>query len=247
MGRGRRGLVAACLLAACTGLAGCDGGEDDGARVTRVVDGDTVELERLGRVRFIGADAPEDRRCYESAATRFTRERLEGQIVQYELGEARQDRYGRTLAYLSRDGRMHNLELVREGYAKALVIPPNDKYERRFERAERDARTREDGLWHACDRDTIRARRAAARGRERAEEARRAAARERRRARRALARARRQARRDRAAARRRQRQAEEEAPVAPDGTGGDDAGGSCLPASACPGKRDGDGDGCYCE
>ena len=244
---GRTALLMACLLTVCVGLAGCrgEGGDDSGARVTRVIDGDTVVMERLGRVRLIGANAPEEGRCYESAATRFTRERLEGEVVQYELGEEREDRYGRTLAYLSREGRMHNLELVREGYARALIIPPNDKYERRFEQAEREAQARDEGLWYTCDRERIRASRAAARRRERAREASRAAARERRRARRALAQARRQARRERAAAR--ERQAEEEALAPPEESGGDNAGGSCLPSSACPGKRDGDGDGCYCE
>jgi endonuclease YncB( thermonuclease family) len=35
---------------------------------------------------------------------------------------------------------MHNLALLTEGYAKVLTITPNDKYEARFERAERDAK-----------------------------------------------------------------------------------------------------------
>ena len=46
------------------------------ARVTRVIDGDTVEMERLGKVRLIGVDAPKKKRRYDDAATRFTRDRL---------------------------------------------------------------------------------------------------------------------------------------------------------------------------
>ena len=121
-------------------------------RVTRVIDGDTVETAKLGRVRLIGVDAPDKGLCYEAEATRFTRQRLEGQVIRYELGEDRTDRYGGTLAYLWRGGRMHNLALVDEGYAEVLTIPPNDRYADWFEAAERWARRRGEGGWGACER-----------------------------------------------------------------------------------------------
>ncbi len=114
-----------------------------------MIDGDTVDMERLGRVRLIGVDTPEQGRCYENAATRFTRERLEGRVVRFELGVERRDRYDRTLAYLSREGAMHNLALLREGYAKVLTVPPNDRYEATFEKAKREARETDEGLWGA--------------------------------------------------------------------------------------------------
>ncbi|MEJ7718804.1 MAG: hypothetical protein WKF31_12875 [Thermoleophilaceae bacterium] len=44
--------------------------------MTEVIGGDTVQVERLGRVRLIGVDTPEKGRCADDAATRFTRERL---------------------------------------------------------------------------------------------------------------------------------------------------------------------------
>lgn len=222
--------------------------------MTQVIDGDTVEMEELGRVRLIGVNTPEDGRCYETAATRFTRERLEGKTVNYELGEEREDRYGRTLAYLSRGGEMHNRLLLSKGFAKLLTIPPNDKYAQDFEAAERRAQRTDAGLWDTCDRNNIRARRGTARREGKQDEARRLAvlakqrARRARRAARALARQ--EARRVRAAARARAREAEEEfATPPPESTPEADGGlgGSCLPSSACPGKRDGDGDGCYCE
>lgn len=250
-----RSLVAVCVVAvsgavmACAGTGGIDG---PSARVTRVIDGDTVEMERLGKVRLIGVDTPEKKRCYEDAATRFTRDRLEGKVVRYELGEDREDRYDRTLAYLSRRGEMHNLDLLLGGYAKVLTISPNDKYAPTFERAEQRAETTDAGLWNTCDRDSIRARRVEARRRERVAEARRTAAAARRAERRtvrAAARARQQARRDRAATRRRQRQAQEDSPIdeapAPETGGGADTSGPST-TNWC-GKRDGDGDGIYCE
>lgn len=121
-------------------------------RVTRVIDGDTVDTDRLGRVRLIGVDTPEEGRCFNTAATRFTRQRLSGKVVGYELGVERKDRYGRTLAYLYRDDLMHDLDLARNGYAKVLTIRPNDKYAGAFRRAAQRARLKNAGVWGICER-----------------------------------------------------------------------------------------------
>ena len=198
-----------CVVGACVAVAACGGSSAEeglGARVTRVIDGDTVEMRGLGRVRLIGVDTPEQNRCFENAATSFTRERLEGRVVRYELGAERRDRYDRALAYLRLGGEMHNLVLVREGYARVLTIPPNERYESAFERAERRAREGGKGLWRRCDPGRIAARRASRAARVR-------------------------------------REAMEEARTEPEREGA----GGCLPSATCPGKRDGDGDGCYCE
>lgn len=130
--------------------AGRDASRLPTTRVIRVIDGDTVDTDKLDRVRLIGVDTPERGRCYANAATRFTRRRLEGREFAYELGAEQQDRYGRTLAYLFRGAAMHELALLRDGYARVLIISPNDRYSRRFRRAERSARRRNAGLWGSC-------------------------------------------------------------------------------------------------
>lgn len=87
--------------------------------VLRVVDGDTVDLEGLGRVRLIGMDTPEssanDRARLQARqsgreveevvrlgqeAKRFTESLLRGKRVWLELDVQERDRYGRVLAYL---------------------------------------------------------------------------------------------------------------------------------------------------
>jgi len=123
--------------------------------VTRVIDGDTVEMEEFNEVRLIGVDTPEKGKCYDDAATNFTERQLLRTEVGVELGEETKDRYGRTLAYLYRGKGMHNLALVQEGYAKALTIPPNDKYASRFEQGERSARATNSRLWRACDAPSV--------------------------------------------------------------------------------------------
>ena len=54
-------------------------------RVEWVIDGDNVVLTRFGKTQLIGVEAPREGRCGETAATRFTRRRLEGKRVRYEL------------------------------------------------------------------------------------------------------------------------------------------------------------------
>jgi micrococcal nuclease len=248
--------LAACGIAfACLALAGCaEGGtsssQGPSARVIDVIDGDTVEVERIGRVRLIGVDTPEKGKCGDDAATRYTRQRLLDEVVQVELGEEEKDRYDRTLAYLTRDERMHNRDLLSEGYARVLTIPPNDKYAADFEEAEREAKpSSETASLATCDRNR---RRAALRRRRADEKARRAAAEARERAREVRAEERRQARRARSAARRREEAAREREFSTPeeDSGGGGGSGGSDTSGPSTTnwcGKRDGDGDGIYCE
>lgn len=129
------------------------------ARVTRVVDGDTVEalLKRHSiDVRLIGVDTPETVHptepveCFGPEASRFTERKLEGMRVRLEFDVERYDRYDRTLAYVWLKGRLFNRALVRRGFATVLTYPPNDKYAPQLERAEDRARAEKRGLWGAC-------------------------------------------------------------------------------------------------
>lgn len=122
-------------------------------KVVRVIDGDTVELEKLGRVRLIGIDTPESvdpRRpiqVFAQEAASYTREHLLGEVVELEYDQTRTDRYGRALAYLrTEDGSLFNANIVRDGYAFAYVKYPF-KYMEDFVRLQRQARENERGLW----------------------------------------------------------------------------------------------------
>ena len=75
------------------------------ARVTAIVDGDTVRTSR-GTVRLIGVDTPERGRCGYSAATSNARRLAPvGSWVKLTrvAGRDNQDRYGRYLRYVSRN------------------------------------------------------------------------------------------------------------------------------------------------
>lgn len=140
---------------------GNEGGGTHGspARVTRVIDGDTVEVSYQGRtldVRLIGIDTPETVHpsepveCYGRAASDFTKRSLEGERVEIEFDVERLDRYGRTLAYVWLDGELFNEVLVARGFAQVSTYPPNVKYVDLFLAAQRQARSRDRGLWGEC-------------------------------------------------------------------------------------------------
>jgi len=141
------------------------------ATIVRWTDGDTVRARlsaSVVRIRLIGIDTPEvsagERAARQAAelnrdvativalgrVAKAAAERLapSGAAVRMELDVQTHDRYGRLLAYLwLLDGRMVNEELVRQGYAMVLTIPPNVKYVDRFLRAQREARAAGRGLW----------------------------------------------------------------------------------------------------
>lgn len=126
--------------------------------VKRVIDGDTVELSNAKLVRYIGIDTPEVRRKiagawqydpepYALQASDYNKDLVEGKKVILEFDMEKQDKYNRWLAYVYIDGKMANEELLKEGYAKLLVIPPNTKYYTRLKAAQNEANEAKRGIW----------------------------------------------------------------------------------------------------
>ena len=75
---------------------------------------------------------------------------LAGIHLALELDAEPRDKYGRLLSYVYVDGERYDDELLREGYARLLVIPPNTEHARTLLRAELRARAERRGLWAAC-------------------------------------------------------------------------------------------------
>jgi micrococcal nuclease len=126
--------------------------------VSRVVDGDTVEVipevDDLTEVRLIGVDTPETshptygEQPYGQQAKEFTVSQLEGERVALEFDMEKVDQYGRLLAYLwLPEDSMFNEVLLKEGYAQVATFPPNVKYVERFQEAQREAMEANRGLW----------------------------------------------------------------------------------------------------
>ncbi len=125
-------------------------------KVTRVIDGDTIEIEGGERIRYIGIDTPEtvDPRkpvqCFGVEASNKNKELVEGKMVRLETDITDRDKYNRLLRYVWVGDTFVNLELVKQGFAYSYSYPPDIKYQDRFLKAQQEAREAKRGLWNAC-------------------------------------------------------------------------------------------------
>ncbi|MDO8451581.1 MAG: thermonuclease family protein [bacterium] len=126
------------------------------AMVTRVIDGDTIELSDGRRVRYIGMDTPEtvDPRqgveCYGKEAAEENSRIVLGKKILLEKDVTDVDRFGRYLRYVYVGDIMANESLVRNGYASVSTFPPDVRYQSLFIESEREAQENGRGLWSGC-------------------------------------------------------------------------------------------------
>lgn len=128
--------------------------------VTSVVDGDTFWAddgsEKGVKIRLIGVDTPETRNTgrktigyYGQQSKEYLTGLIENKKVRLEYDVNKSDQYNRTLAYVYlTDGTFVNAELVKQGYAVVMTIPPNVRYADKFVKLERKARKNNRGLWN---------------------------------------------------------------------------------------------------
>lgn len=125
--------------------------------VTRVVDGDTIDVAVRGggreRIRLIGIDTPERGSCFAARATAEARRLALGKpvVLKGDSTQDTRDRYRRLLAYVwIPGGKDLGYQLLRGGFAKVYV------YDRAFQRlsayraAERAASAADRGQWGSC-------------------------------------------------------------------------------------------------
>lgn len=122
--------------------------------VLRVVDGDTLEVDRVGPVRLAGIDTAEvvAAECGgDWASHRLAELSPIGSTVVIEIADkVTTDQYGRTLGYVFTPSGLHVGEaLVLEGWAKESHYD-NDKYRAAFVAAQKQAKAADIGAWSAC-------------------------------------------------------------------------------------------------
>ena len=127
--------------------------------VSRVVDGDTIEVTKNGikeKVRLIGVNTPEtvDPRkkveCFGKEASAYAKEILINQKVTVvpDSTQDTRDRYGRLLAYVYReDGLFVNKHMIAEGYGYEYTYKVPYLFQKEFKEAQLRAQTEGNGLW----------------------------------------------------------------------------------------------------
>ena len=119
-------------------------------KVTRVIDGDTIEIEGGQKVRYIGIDTPElssNDNCFALEAAKKNKELVEGKEVRLEKDVSEVDKYDRLLRYVSVDNIFVNDYLVQQGYAYSSTFPPDVKYQDQFSKSQKEAVSEKKGLW----------------------------------------------------------------------------------------------------
>ena len=121
--------------------------------VKSVIDGDTISVSTVGRVRLLGIDAPEVSHGLDTPAPygREARDKLSGLVlhrwIRLETEGPALDAYNRRLAYvLTEDGQCINTVLVREGLARVSARTPLTRLTE-LKRAETEAQNFRRGIW----------------------------------------------------------------------------------------------------
>ena len=129
-------------------------------KVERVISGDMILVNSVGRVRYIGVRAPQcslsgkrDEPFWEESL-QANRKLVEGKWVRFETDRKEEDHAGRPLCYVFvqnqedfREEIFVNGKMLRLGMARYEVSTVNTKYETRLQTQESRARSSKRGIW----------------------------------------------------------------------------------------------------
>lgn len=134
--------------------------EKKSVKVTRVIDGDTFEIEGKIKVRYIGINTPEiyhdttgkktGEQCFANESFLENKKLIEGKIVTLFRDISDRDKYGRLLRYAYIDDIFINEYLISNGYAKVMIIKPDIKHSLEFKQSEKKAKENNLGIWKKC-------------------------------------------------------------------------------------------------
>lgn len=148
---------AIALSAALPGLKKLQPLEQEGVKLIKCTDGDTAHFKIDGQdttVRFLAIDTPETKKPntpvqpYGEEASRYTCDALSSaKEIRLEYEKEKTDKYGRNLAWVFVDDKLLQEQLIQKGYAKVAYLYSDYKYTGRLQKAEKEAKAQELGLW----------------------------------------------------------------------------------------------------
>ena len=115
--------------------------------VSKVIDGDTIELSNGEKVRLLGINSPEIGEPFGLDAKKYLSEMVEGKNVHLENDSNLRDGYGRLLAFVFIDDKNINVDLVRSGLAHTFELNKLSKYVKELKDAENYAMANQLGIW----------------------------------------------------------------------------------------------------
>ncbi|MBI5251241.1 MAG: thermonuclease family protein [Desulfomonile tiedjei] len=115
-------------------------------KVVGIADGDTIRVMHAGKsekIRLYGVDSPERDQDFGAQARKFTSNMVFGKNVDVQV--VTRDRYGRTVAWVSVEGKSLNKDLVKAGLA--WWYEQFAKNDQELKALEFEARQQKIGLW----------------------------------------------------------------------------------------------------
>ncbi len=115
---------------------------DETGLVTRVVDGDTIDVMLNGvntRIRYLQMNTPErDHPCFD-ASSKANADLVTGKTVRLVPDKELVDPFDRLLRFVYVDDVLVNRVLVEQGWAEVVIYPPNDLHYDEFVKLEQAA------------------------------------------------------------------------------------------------------------
>ncbi len=94
--------------------------------VTRIIDGDSVELQGGDRLRLLAVDTPEKGEPLYEEARQFLADLALGKTARIEFANKRRDKYGRLLGYLYIDSLFANQAILERGLGYLYLFKDSD-------------------------------------------------------------------------------------------------------------------------
>jgi len=116
-------------------------------QVSRVIDGDTVQLDDGRKLRYAGISAPEEGEPYYHEATQANNLLVGNKEVDLEFGRNKADKHGRLLAYVYVGRTFAQGEIVKQGWALAMRAQPLPRYRALLLKNQEEAKDNGRGIW----------------------------------------------------------------------------------------------------
>ena len=118
--------------------------------VSKVIDGDTFELQGGDKVRLLSIDTPEKGESYYNEAKELLKKYTYGKQVTLTYAETRRDRYGRLLAYVHVDSIFVNKQILENGLGYLYLFKDTEsnlKLTKELLSSQQDAIRSQRGIW----------------------------------------------------------------------------------------------------
>ncbi len=125
--------------------------EDEIFNVTRVIDGDTIDLSNGETVRLLGINAPDKGEYYYHDAKDSLAQLIQGKHVRLESGPEDRDKYNRSLRYVFLDDTLINVEMIKQGNANTFILNEDDEHYLDLMKAQKYAKDSKLGIWNVAN------------------------------------------------------------------------------------------------